>query len=116
RDEPDGPGEHRPSRWGHCDLPALIRERGIELQPRGDDRLVGGHGAKHPSKSGLCLVVWAAEGRYWCSSCRESGDAVSWLMNWEGWSYAQAADELRKRFGPPEDERRDAKRLKGTSY
>ena len=48
----------------------------------------------HSSKSGTCLVVWADEGRWWCSSCKRGGDAIQWVRLLEGLSYREARERL----------------------
>jgi DNA primase len=47
--------------------------------------------------------VWIrpAEGRYFCRSCGESGDAATLLMRVYGISRRQAERLLAERFGPP---------------
>jgi hypothetical protein len=50
----------------------------------------------HGSRSGTCLVVWPAAGRWW-RSCRRRGDAVGWVALVEGISRAAA----RRRLGLP---------------
>jgi hypothetical protein len=72
---------------------ALVEATVGPLRHRGNGTAVGncfGHG----SKSGACLVVWPAEGRWWCSSCRRGGDATAWVALTEGISYAQARQRL----------------------
>lgn len=51
----------------------------------------------HTSRSGTCLIVFADGDRWWCRSCRRSGDAVAWLALTEGISFADA----RRRLGMP---------------
>lgn len=87
------------NRWPNVDLADLIRESGIILKPKGDDRLVGDHGSAHGSQSGECLVIWPKEGRWHCSSCKKGGDAAEWLALREGISYKEAARQLRDQFG-----------------
>jgi hypothetical protein len=48
----------------------------------------------HSSRSGACLVVWPAEGRWWCSSCKRSGDLVAWVALTEGIPFGAARRQL----------------------
>jgi hypothetical protein len=59
----------------------------------------------HASRSGRCLVVAGGE-RWWCRSCRRGGDAVVWLISFEGIGAAEA----RRRLGLPPRPRRRARR------
>ncbi len=121
-DGDDGTGDggdgahHSRSRWAYVPIAELIGKSGIELAPKGGDRLVGGHGQKHASNSGTCLVVWPAESRWWCSSCQEGGGAIEWLWSERGLKYSDAADWLRDTYGQPEDEKVFSERLRGTAY
>jgi hypothetical protein len=89
------------NRWPNVPLAELIQEAGCTLHDRGNGTLVGDHDAKHSSKSGNCLVVWPAEGRYYCSSCKESGDAPAWLSSVEGITYREACRRLVSQYGLP---------------
>jgi len=64
------------------------------LTLRSDGRQVGPC-PWHGSRTGACLVVWPAEGRWWCSSCRRGGDLVRWTALIEGIDYQQARRKLR---------------------
>ncbi|HVA90645.1 MAG TPA: CHC2 zinc finger domain-containing protein [Chloroflexota bacterium] len=64
------------------------------LAPRSDGRQVGPC-PWHGSRTGSCLVVWPAEGRWWCSSCKRGGDLVKWTSLIEGIDYATARRKLR---------------------
>jgi hypothetical protein len=66
------------------------------------NNVLNGPCAWHASKSGTCLVVWPTEGRWWCSSCRRSGDLVTWVVLTEGISFSEA----RKQLGFPRPPRR----------
>jgi len=59
----------------------------------------------HSSKSGRCVILDPAAGRWWCLSCRRSGDAASFLMALRGWPYRRAALWLTERYGAPADAR-----------
>jgi len=74
------------------DLAALIG-RTVGLRPKGDGKSVGPC-PWHSSRSRECLVVWADEGRWWCSSCKRGGDAVAWVALLEGISFAKARRRL----------------------
>ncbi len=49
----------------------------------------------HGSRTGECLVVWPAEGRWWCSSCKRSGDLVQWTALIDGTDCGTARRKLR---------------------
>lgn len=94
----------RPSEAPGVDLAALIKET-APLKDKGSGKFVGPC-PWHSSRSGECLVVWADEGRWWCSSCKRGGDAVAWVALVEGISFGEA----RKRLGLPHFERRSGER------
>jgi hypothetical protein len=48
----------------------------------------------HSSRSGACLVVWPAENRWWCSSCKRHGDLVAWVALTEGITFGAARRQL----------------------
>src|SRR3712207_7913895 len=50
-----------------------------------------GHEPLHGSRSGRCVVISVDVGRWWCRSCRRSGDAATHLADVLGCSYAEAA-------------------------
>jgi hypothetical protein len=82
------------------DLVALVAQVVGPLQRRGDGTQVGPC-AWHASRSGTCLVVWPAEGRWWCWSCRRGGDAIGWVALVEGIDREAARRRLRlPRRGP----------------
>lgn len=76
------------------DLLALVEAVVGPLQRRRSGTAVG-RCPWHGSRSGTCLVVWPAAGRWWCSNCRRSGDAAGWAALIEGISYAAARRRLR---------------------
>jgi hypothetical protein len=101
-------GHHRQAcvnRWAHVDLVALIQER-QDLKERSNGTFVGPHPTKHPSNSGECLVVWPADGHWYCSSCKATGDVPGWLVDRDGVTYRQACDLLRMKYGLSPDEKR----------
>jgi hypothetical protein len=75
------------------DLAGLVESVVGPLRRRSNGTLCGPC-AWHSSKSGTCLVIWPSEGRWWCSSCRRSGDALAWLMLTSGLSYTEARKQL----------------------
>jgi len=74
---------------------------GNKVRPRRDGSFDCGHEPIHPSKSGRCVWIRPDEGRYYCRSCGERGDAVTFVMRAWGVSYKTAARWLRERFGSP---------------
>lgn len=96
-------GTFSPSQWAHCDLAALFREAGNVVESRGPDKAVTGHKPVHGSSSGTCMVLFLSDGHYWCSSpgCGAWGDAATWVMTTQECGYAEAAEYLTRRFGPP---------------
>jgi hypothetical protein len=64
------------------------------LAGRSDGRRVGPC-CWHGSRTGECLVVWPAEGRWWCSSCRRGGDLVQWTALVDGTDCGTARRKLR---------------------
>ena len=85
-EEPTAPAE--------VDLVALVERVVGPLQRRSDGTRVGPC-AWHASRSGTCLVVWPAEGRWWCRSCRRGGDAIGWVALVEGIDREAARRRLR---------------------
>lgn len=94
------PAEHRPSRWRHVPLGELFAAHGNTLDDHGET-IKTGHEPVHGSKSGTCVVLWPADGRWWCSSCRQSGDAATFVMAVEGIDYRRAETKLIEQFGRP---------------
>ena len=108
------------SRWAHVDLVNLFAHFGNPVQLAGE-RLKTGHEPVHGSRSGTCVVAWPSTGRWWCSSCGRSGDAVGFVMAALGLKYSAAADWLTERYGPSADagselSRRRASRSKRRPY
>jgi hypothetical protein len=79
-------------------------EQGGNVLHEKHDAIATGHEPIHSSKSGACVVIWPAAGRWWCSSCRTSGDAVTYVMQMFGSAYGEAAAWLEQRYGPPPDD------------
>jgi hypothetical protein len=94
-------GGPRTSRWAHVNLAELVEESGNVLRERRNGTITTSHEPIHDSKSGTCPVIWPGVGRWWCSNCRQSGDAVTWVMQTRGCDAREAAAELVRRFGPP---------------
>jgi hypothetical protein len=90
-----------PSRWRHVPLAALFERAGNELHIRPGGTVTTGHEPVHGSKSGACLVVWPAEGRWYCSSCHQGGDAVGAVMSLDGVAYPVAVARLVEGWGAP---------------
>ena len=96
-----------PSRWAHVPLAALFEQAGNRVvRRRSTGDLECGHEPWHRSRSGACVLISPASGRWWCRSCKRRGDAASFLMDLHGCSYAVAAATLESRFGPAADRRR----------
>ena len=93
-------GDRRPSRWNHVPLADLVGEHN-DVYARGGGFVESGHEPVHSSKSGRCLLIDTPRGRWYCRSCGQSGDAVSWVMAVADVSYAEAASSLAERYGPP---------------
>ena len=100
----------RPSPWKHVPLVKLFQKFGNRPRQRRDGTWDSGHEPVHPSRSGRCVWIRPAEGRYYCRSCRKSGDAVTFLMEARGLTYREAARILAERFGPPAGLRRERNR------
>lgn len=94
--------DRRPSRWAHAPLARLFEEQGNRIYARGG-RLESGHEPMHGSKSGRCVLIDAARGRWYCRSCRQSGDAATFIMRWRGWPYRRTAAWLVTHYGLPPD-------------
>ena len=88
-----------PSRWAHVPLVDLFAEQGNRVRRRADGRLECGHEPIHGSTSGGCVLLDPARGRWWCRSCRQSGDAPAYLAGVHGCRYRDAAELLAGRFG-----------------
>jgi len=87
--------------WGHVPLAGLLAALGAAGVDERGERVQSGHDWAHRSKSGACLVAWPADGRWWCSSCRRSGDVVGLVRDALGLTYDAAVDWLTARYGPP---------------
>jgi hypothetical protein len=79
----------------------LLTEAGNVVRHRSNGSIVAGHEPVHSSRSRECLVIWPASGGWWCSSCRQGGDAVALVKSLRGWSYHRARVYLGERFGFP---------------
>jgi hypothetical protein len=97
-----GPGP-KPSPWTHVPLADLFAQAGNRVHRRGDGLAESGHEPFHGSKSGRCVLIDPATGRWWCRSCRTSGDAARLLMDLRGCSYSQAETWMARHYGPPAD-------------
>jgi hypothetical protein len=97
---PEGDELHA-SRWRYIPLHRLLTAEGNLLHKRPNGRLETGHEPLHGSKSGRCLLLNPATGRWHCRSCGRGGDAAAWVMDYRGYSYRHAAKWLLARFGPP---------------
>ena len=104
------PPTSRPSPWAHVPLADLFASQGNPIHGRSDAVLECGHEPIHSSTSGLCVRINPALGRWWCRSCRQSGDAVSYLTAVRGCGYHEAAAWLTTRWGPPADNGQAARR------
>lgn len=58
-----------------------------------------GHGYAHGSKSGTCVSVDTQLGLWYCSSCKQGGDTLRWMMDTEDFTRGQAWQALVDRFG-----------------
>lgn len=92
-----------PSRWGHVPLAGLFAAAGNSICAGSGGTVRTGHEPCHRSRSGLCLVIWVDEGRWWCSSCRRGGDAVAAVCSLEGVPYAASVARLIEAWGAPAD-------------
>jgi DNA primase len=96
----------RPSPWQHVPLVDFFANDNT-IYSRSDGRLECGHEPHHGSKSARCVLVDPSTGRWYCRSCRRGGDAASFVMALNGWSYRQAAEWLTTQYGAaPTDSRR----------
>jgi|GEM_PF-313679 len=92
------------NRWSHISILEIIRDTGVTLKRKGET-YVGPHPFRHDSSSGTCLVVWPTEGNWHCTSCKEKGNLVDWLVSageisgTETETRAQAIDYLISRYG-----------------
>jgi len=86
-------------RWGHVPITDLFVEAGNRLYPRTSGQVETGHEPVHTSKSGRCVLIDPAAGRWWCRSCRTGGDASGLLMSLHGRNYQQATVYLIEHYG-----------------
>jgi len=89
------------SKWTHVSLTEVFRLAGNRLYPRANGRFDCGHEPCHGSKSGRCVLIDPSHGRWFCRSCRQSGDAVAAVRSLFGLDYRGAIKWLTERFGPP---------------
>jgi hypothetical protein len=101
-----------PCRWRHVPLGELFEVAGNRLHRRSDGRLESGHEPLHGSKSGRCVLIDPAAGRWWCRSCRRGGDAVTLVMQLRGWDHRRATAWLAARYGPSSDDGRKPDRAR----
>ena len=87
-------------RWSQVPIGDLFAEQENRVRPRSGGLLEAGHEPIHASKGGRCVLIDKA-GRWWCRSCRRSGDAATYLADVLGCSYVEAAARLAERYGPP---------------
>ncbi len=98
--------QRRISRWVHVPLGTLFEQQGNRLHWRTNGQVETGHEPFHGSKSGRCVLLDPERGRWWCRSCRRSGDAARLVMDLHGWTYTEAATWLARRYGAPPLRRR----------
>jgi hypothetical protein len=89
------------SKWTHVSLTEVFRLAGNRLYPRANGTFDCGHEPCHGSKSGRCVTINVANGRWFCRSCRRGGDAVAAVQSLFGLDYRGAVKWLTERFGPP---------------
>ena len=82
---------------GSINILDLLNNRGIK--PR---RAAGTHGGEYHSACPACggndrFHVWPEQnkdGTYWCRQCEKAGDAIQFLMDFEGMSFPEACRKL----------------------
>jgi hypothetical protein len=89
------------ARWGFA-LIALFEQAGNTVHTRSSGDADSGHEPLHHSKSGACVWITSAAGRWYCRSCKRSGDAIAFVREVNGWSYRHACISLLEQFGPPD--------------
>ena len=89
------------SAWVHVPLADLFAEQGNQVHRRADRSLECGHEPLHGSNSGRCVLLDLGRGRWWCRSCRQSGDAPIYVMAVRGCGHRAAAAWLAERYGLP---------------
>jgi len=77
------------------DITELIGNR-LEIKPAGNEyrAICPFHNDKKPS---LCIIP--QKGFYYCFSCQATGDAISFLMEYENLDYVEAIEEIAKMLG-----------------
>lgn len=85
----------RPLPWAHV----LDQVTGAQRPTRNPQQFKGGHDHAHVSRSGTCVSVDTALGKWYCSSCRVGGTAVTWVMAQNECSYLVACCLLLDRYG-----------------
>jgi hypothetical protein len=90
----------QPSSWRHVPLDELFGAHNT-LYPRGNGLLESGHEPLHTSKGGRCVLVDTTAGRWWCRSCRQHGDAATFVMAINGWPHSEATRWLAAQYGQP---------------
>ena len=88
-------------RWSHVPIGDLFAEQGNHVDRRSNGMLESGHEPLHSSRGGRCVAIYVDEGRWWCRSCRRSGDAAAYVADVLGCSYVEAAARLAERYGAP---------------
>jgi hypothetical protein len=92
-------GEMRPSPWNHVPPDELLAPYNT-IYARGDGKVECGHEPFHSSKSGRCVLIDTAAGRWWCRGCQQHGDALSLVIALHGCSYGEAVRWLVEHYGP----------------
>jgi hypothetical protein len=87
--------------WAHVLVDLFAKDNPVTRRP--NSTLTCGHEPWHSSRSGRCVIIWPSTGRWWCSSCRKGGDAVTYVMARQGCDYASAAQWLGERYGFPKN-------------
>jgi hypothetical protein len=93
---------NRPSRWAHVPLAELFAQAGNRLYTRGSGLVECGHEPIHTSRGGRCVEIDSTTGLLWCRSCREGGDAVSFVLAVQGCTREEAEAVLFLQYGPPQ--------------
>jgi hypothetical protein len=87
------------SPWAHVPLADLFAEQGNRLRVRSDGTIETGHEPLHTTNGGRCVLIDPGAGRWWCRSCRQSGDAATYVAAVLGGTYLVAAGHLAARYG-----------------
>jgi hypothetical protein len=91
----------RPALWARALVDLFGRDN--ILARRANGTVACGHEPWHGSRSGQCVVIWPLRGRWWCSSCGQAGDAVTYVMQRDDCDYATAVQWLGERYGFPKN-------------